>query len=305
MLSTRNNKFNLVFVYTLLSCLVSLTSCSHIGTSKSALGKKLSLKKSIYLRLQPMQGRIDKTRHYSHSTVKTLKKGATEPEVKTEVVEFDISTELLLVDRGKAHLHYLISTLMKKELKGSVDLSELGFPKDKKTLSAIYYPNGSVVKVEGKDKDGIYYVPPISLPLRKVKVGDSWQLNHAWLTAKDKLPLKLGLESTLVAVHECPINKKKMRTCAEINIAGSIDILGLNKDKLTFKSEIKGKLIFAVEHGSVLWSEVQSRELLSGSDSKVDIQSCMTSVLYDPKVDAIVHKKAKCEPNIASEFLIK
>ncbi len=287
------------FVHTLPICLLLVMGCSHFGTKKTGLGSEVSIKKPIYLRLKALQGRVDKTHHYSNSSVTTQQKGKAEPEVKTEIVEFDISTELLLVDRGKAHLHYLISTLMKKELSGKVDLSELGFPKKDETLSAIYYPNASVVKVDGKSKDSIYHVPPISLPLKPVFVGESWKLNHVWLTAKDRLPLKLELDTKFKSYVNCPVSSEQKRTCAILELSGSIDILGLNQEKVKFTSDIKGLIVFAVEQGSVLWSQVMKSESLIAADSSVNIKSCMVSSLFEPKAEVITtNQKPKCDPKL-------
>ncbi len=286
-------KINLT-VYFLIVCQWTLVSCSLLPKKINHLSV-VKLKAPIFIHLKGIQGFEETSGLYSKSVVSDI---VEDKKVEKEVkfAKFQLKTETLLVDRGQAHIHFLLKTLARK---GNMDLNDLAVPELGEELRVTMYPNAEVVNVEGKAKTSIFYVPPISLPLHKVKVGDTWQLKRIWLTKETKIPVLINMTTEFKNYIRCGKNKM----CADLELNGYINLPTADPDKIKLESQIRGRILFAIDSGNILWSHVRSREVISASGSAQVIESCTKAALIAPVDEALFSEPISCDPTQSESLL--
>ena len=262
--------------------------CSTTPRKAKNLPQRLVTPHSLRLSLQPLQGRIETTSYYFHAHIQQYNKDVLE-EKKDETASFDIETETILVDRGQAKLHLNVKTTRKE---GDIDLNDMAFPELGQSLRLVLYPNGEVANADGYPKTSIFYIPPISLPNRKVKVGDTWKLSRRWVSEQGQ-PLHVDMVTIFKSLYSCGEKDK----CADMEIFGNVKLIGVNK-ALKFKNSIQGRILFSLGRGTVVWSLVRSQESFSYRKNKTTVHSCLTSHLIAPEKSLWpMPEKTYCDPH--------
>jgi hypothetical protein len=262
-----------------------LSSCSHMSGQGHI--KEVQMKQPVKLELSQELGQFDITRYRYHSSKATL--GERKIKVKRdEIVDFKIRSEVRgLTPSGLIQLQ--VKTLEKE---GPVELNDLAYPELNETIDFTLTKNAQVVKAGSYSSDSIFYVQPIPLPEKPVNKGDTWAVEHAWLSRHNGIPLKLELVAILSRFVECG----PQDTCADIELSGRVTLPpGLIKGSLD--SKVFGRLLFALKKGLIVWSEIRTDEDLSTPGEKVEIASCMESVIDTPSAYVWgAKKKPFCSP---------
>jgi hypothetical protein len=243
--------------------------CAALKTSsKSAGGGPVT----IVIKGGP--GQQDITRYYSRSHI-TGYEGAQKVREKDEIVEFRVSEKVTRIDANKNLITVKAATISKD---GTVDLHDLAFPEAGEEIEYTFTRQGEVVRAGDYPLDSVFYIPPVPLPKGPVEIGDTWTMDHGWVGMNSGIPLGVHLVSILKGIQSCGPGR-----CADIEVSGHVEVAGMTKKGTEFKSTIWGRMIVAVERGTVLWSEIRSREKMTLPDSRTEIQSCMVGALETPK----------------------
>ena len=221
----------------LLSTIFIFSGCQSLSKKVGSL-ETIKTTEPMFIHLRGLQGYSEVTRLNSRTVIEEEKNGVKKI-TEDKKVNFDVKSEILLVDRGQAHIHFLSKTIRKD---GDMDLRDLSLPRLNEEIKFVFYPNSEVFKVEGNNqsdfpKTSIFYVPPVSLPVGKVKVGSTWVMKRVWLTSKTSIPVKIHLTSIFKNLLKCGEKGK----CADIEIDGYVDLPTLDKSKVTIKSYIYSK----------------------------------------------------------------
>jgi hypothetical protein len=90
--------------------------------------------------------------------------------------------------------------------------------------------------------------------------------------------------SILHGLYKCGVG---LGVCADIEISGNVvmqtSALPRPIQALSFTSEWKGRLLFSLEQGTVLWSRVNSDERFVSDPARRDVNSCLEAVLVAPE----------------------
>jgi hypothetical protein len=111
-----------------------------------------------------------------------------------------------------------------------------------------------------------------------VRVGDTWESESEWISLKNGIPLKVGIVGILKNLYECG-----PETCADIEVSGAVEILGMKKADVSFLSEISGRILYNIDQGMPLWSLIRSSEDLRLKESRTAVQGCVTSRMKTPE----------------------
>jgi hypothetical protein len=72
---------------------------------------------------------------------------------------------------------------------------------------------------------------------------------------------------------------------------------GKNELMMRFRSDIRGRMVLAINKGSVLYSIIRSDESVDGVKDSVQISSCMLSYVTTPESDRILKTGGEeCDP---------
>lgn len=275
-------KFNWYLL--LLAITLPQVQCS---TLKQSLKK--SSGKGVTIELKAKAGSLFDTRFYSHAFIRTYSDQQLIRE-KHEAVDFTIRTSVSEYNPVSKTMKYKVKTIVKD---GAVNLHELAFPEKFEELEYVVRSNGQVLQAGAYAPDSLFFVPSLPIPTGPVEVGDTWVLEHAWLSASDSIPLKLEIVGILKDLVSCEGGKQ----CADIEISGSVK-LGVKPSTTgaRFASRIWGRVLFSIERGDVIWSEVRSEEEMITQGEKVAITSCMVS---ETKSGTKYKTKLNCDPGSA------
>ena len=272
--------------------ILALVNCLTLSCSTEPKQRSLRVPpEGIFLRLRPLQGRMEMSSHYSHIHTKSYNKGVV-TETEDDIVSFDVATETVLVDMGQLKLHMNMTTIRKE---GNVELHDLAFPELGESLRFVFYPNAEVASVDGYPKTSVFYIPPISLPIRKVRIGDTWKMSKTWLSAKGQIPFRVDIVTIFKGLHPCGVKDK----CADLEISGQVSLLNASKS-VNFKSEIQGRMLFSIGRGTMVWSLVRNHESLDIQEDRTVLHSCLTSQLIAPEKNLWpVPKDIHCDPHVS------
>uniref|UniRef100_A0A183CTR2 Big_5 domain-containing protein n=1 Tax=Globodera pallida TaxID=36090 RepID=A0A183CTR2_GLOPA len=117
---------------------------------------------------------------------------------------------------------------------------------------------GQILKSGEYPTNSIFYVPPISLPEGPVNVGDTWTMQASWLSLEEMVPFQIDMVSILKNVWTCGDDR-----CAEVEVSAQVDVQGPVNQNMAFRSVWQGKMYFALNAGTVVWSRVDSEESLT------------------------------------------
>jgi hypothetical protein len=239
------------------------------------------------LRLRGHQGEKAVTVYHSDSAVEDYELNQKVRDHQ-EILDFVVSTEVL--EARDSQLTIRTQTLDKD---GAGSLHDYAFPEKDESIDFVYSSGAQVLRADPFPKSSIFYLPPVSLPEHDVKVGDTWTMDHAWISTNDGLPLRLSM----VTIFKDVVNCGRFGHCADLEVSGQVDIANESVQKLLkFDSRIWGRMLFSLDRGDVVWSEVRSQDMFKAKENETRVLSCMVSRMQTP--DAVTTDKVSCEPTI-------
>jgi len=247
-----------------------LGGCSLLQTKP----KVVTLETPLRLEMKSVMGREEIMRHHFDSFTESHESNQIRNQ-KDETVDFTTQTIAKNVGPDKS-VTYEVKVIKKD---GPVELHDLAYPEPGEVLEMIIGPTAQVFKAGDYPEQSVFFIPPISIPYDLVKKGDTWEMEHDWVSDSSGLPLTLDLVSILKEFYSCGNSD----TCAEIEISGEVFMAKGTLQSGTFKSTMTGRLLFAVNAGMVVWADMRSQENLKGPESSVAVQSCLVSELESPK----------------------
>jgi hypothetical protein len=244
----------------------------------------------VELKLQPLKDRKETTQYFSKINTEIYELDQKVRE-KEESVNFKTEAYYLEDDKKSGHVRVVLKTIQKD---GPIDLNDLAFPELDERIEFVYSPRAEVLYAGAYPESSVFFVPSISLPNQPVKVGETWELQKSWINSKTSIPLRLQLVSILKNVYKCGNYK-----CADIEVSGEVDIMAPISDNQKFQSQISGRLLFLIDKGSLVWSEIKSEEIFWLQESRMKAHSCLVSVLKTPKEESVLQlsNSLNCDPN--------
>lgn len=206
------------------------------------------------------------TIYFSDSKTQIIKNGEL-ADSQDETVIFKVRTETTKIDEKNKSVFQKQTTLTKQ---GGSKLNEMGFPELKQSISFVYSPSGEVLKAGDFPKTSLFYIPAVPLPDRPVAVGDTWETTYKWIGLSNNIPLEANILTIFKGLEKCDDGN-----CALLEVSGEVKIMGFASDKSDFRSEIKGKILYALEQGEVWQSHVQTAEVLISGKNRVQVFSCV------------------------------
>ncbi len=268
--------------------ILAALGCATSGPQKT-LGAAQASDKEYEIKLAAVVGRKEVSEHYSKSFIKSYSEDQISRE-RQESVEFDTESDTIKMDNEKGFIHTLVKTTRKE---GSGELHDMAFPELNERLEMVFDKNAQVVFVSGFPESSVFYVPPISLPEQKVKIGDTWEMQKSWVSLKNSIPLTINMITILKNVFSCD----KDDLCADLEVSGDVGIIATLNANANYQSELKGRILYSLKRGTVVWSLVKSEESMSVDSEKVSVKSCMISFLKEPKEEKpSFAKEADCDP---------
>lgn len=273
-----------------LLCLVffTLTGCATKSEKSDTPTAKAEPTLGLYeLRLKGHVGDSARTVYHSNSSVEDFEQKQKVRDHQ-EILDFVVSTEV--VEARDNQITVRTKTVDKD---GTGSLHDFAFPEPGEMIDFVYSSEAQVLRAEPFPRPSIFYLPPVSLPNRDVKVGDTWTMDHAWISSNEGLPLNLNLVTIFKDVVKCgPFGR-----CAELEVSGQVEVANESLQKIIrFDSRLWGRLLFSIDKGDVIWSEVRSQDLFKAKDNETRVLSCMISRMQSP--GATKGEKIACEPSI-------
>ncbi|MEO0336137.1 MAG: hypothetical protein AAF202_07075 [Pseudomonadota bacterium] len=275
-----------------LPCVVLFVIAMGLFTGCQGATKRLKESpppEPIRLEFKGSDGLVRETLYHSHSYIREYEFEQLVKE-KDEIVDFTIQESFKKPKKPNT----LAVEVTSKDKDGIVDLHDLAFPEVDEVIMYVYDKMGNVLLAGGYPEQSIFYVPPMPLPEKKVEVGDTWESESEWISLKNGIPLKVGIVGILKNFYACGAEK-----CADIEVSGAVEVLGMKKTDVSFLSEISGRVLYNVDKGMPVWSLIKSTEDLRMKDSRTAVQSCVTSKMKMP-ADAVAFlklpSKLRCRP---------
>lgn len=268
----------------LVSCAAILSGCASGGkkgggesshqTFVPDLGlKPLTVTSPMALKLKADVGRIEKVDYFHQSRSRSFEDMQLRHQ-KDESLEFTSQAETLKQEpQGERFTQHI--TVTRKE--GNANLHDFAMPEVGEKLEIVADSTGKILKAGDYPDNSIFFVPPISLPNEPVSVGDTWTLQANWLSLEEMLPYQLDMVSILKGFVACGEDR-----CADIEISGEVLFQGPLAQVMRFRSEWRGRLYFALNAGTVLWSRVDSEEQFIAENVHREVKSCLEARLNEP-----------------------
>jgi hypothetical protein len=176
------------------------------------------------------------------------------------------------------------------EKDGTADLHELGFPEMGEAIDYVIRGNGEVLKAGHYPEQSLFFVPALPVPSASVKVGDTWPMDHTWYSAKDGIPLRLQVIGILKDIVACEGGK----VCADIEISGDVKLGAMKAvPRNVFSSRLWGRMLFSLDRGDVIWSQMRSREDMKTPGHEMKVSSCMLSEM---QLNGSFQASKDCDP---------
>ncbi len=251
----------------------------------------VKVKGPIELRLKA-QAKTSETVDYYHVSASRAFEGQELRHEKTETLTFTAQAETTKAETIKSDTSAAgerftqAITVLKKD--GTIGLHDFAMPEIGERLELITDSRGKILKAGDWPTNSIFYVPPVSLPEDPVEVGDTWTMQSTWLSLQDMVPYELDMVSILKGFVKCGDD-----TCADIEVNGNVAMQGSLKQALVFRSEWRGRLLFAINAGTVSWSRVNSEELFAYDKVYRTVGSCLEAALREPGKSSVIVGDAK------------
>lgn len=260
----------------IISFVFLISACAKLQKSATPEGLRLQLKPELNQAEVSQYHSRSSSRRYRNSMLD--RKDQEQLDFKVKFLPVEVQPHL---DPEKSRIDFKVTTSDKV---GEGNLNEFAFPEIGKTLQISLNPYGDVLFVKDYPTHSVFYVPPLSLPKDRVKVGDTWALRANWKTAAEGIPLKLDMITIFKKQLACGGH-----TCAVLEVSGDVTIEGLSEEA-KLESDVKGLLLFDVDEGNVLWSHVQSDQNLQTAEHRTELKNCLTSYLIKPENSALLEK---------------
>lgn len=250
-------------------------------------GPKGGMPKVITLEFKGRPGEISVTRYYSNARILSYESGQLIRD-KLEGVDFSVNTHFTDVNPQSKILKYSTKTTRKD---GIVDLHDLAFPELNEQIDYVIHNNGEVLQANHLPPQSLFYVPALPIPANPVEIGDTWTMEHTWYSAKDAIPLRLQVVGILKNIVVC----EKKNLCADLEISGHVSLVAEPTALgASFASRVWGRVLFSLERGDVIWSEMRSSEDMGVKGDKISVRSCMVSEM---KLADNYQIKFACDPH--------
>lgn len=268
-----------MYALVLLFLALSQISCSTMRQSSD-------LPRSVRIELKGKPGSVSETRYYSNANVKSYSQQQLLRD-KQEIVDFTVLTSIVAFDAQKNILSFKVKTIAKD---GTVELHNLAFPEKNEEIDYQVTSLGQVLKAGAHPPHSLFFVPALPLPKDEVEIGDTWSMQHSWLSAQEGIPLSLEIIGILKGLMPCEGDK----VCADIELSGHVKLAKTPSVRGSrFSSRLTGRMLFALERGDILWSEMRSEEEMLVQGERLSVLSCMVSEL---KLGLKYKSKLECTP---------
>lgn len=275
------------------TCACLMSACASGGTKSNELlppglkgelqNVKMDAPVTLRLKAEP---KTSETVEYYHVSASRAFEGKELRHEKTETLTFTALSETLKADIAGNGKFTQAITILKKE--GTIGLHDFAMPELGERLEVVTDSRGKILKAGDWPNNSIFFVSPISLPENPVEVGDTWTMQATWLSLQDMVPYELDMVSILKGFVKCGND-----TCADIEVNGNVAMQGALKQTLVFRSEWRGRLLFAINAGTVTWSRVNSDELFAYDKVYRTVGSCLEAALREPGVTSVMPADAK------------
>jgi hypothetical protein len=260
-------------------------SCAHTGNFS---GSFIDSEGNIKLSVVPKVGRTEVTQYHSRAVSRVYKDSVLHKKSKDDL-DFQVKTIIDSVDPMAKKIFMTVSSQNKS---GEGDLHDFAIPEIGESLKLVVNDKAEILEAGQYPKDSIFYLPTIALPKDKVQIGDSWQIVVAWVTEKQKIPLKMELVSILKEIRPCDKDH-----CALIELDGEVALNAAKQSDLELKSIIRGFLYFSLEKGTVVWSHIRSDQEFRAADIENKFKSCLVSYVTAPETLSLTKKvNPFCDP---------
>lgn len=274
----------------LLGTSVFLVGCASSGPKSAdplppgAKGEMAAVKMAgpVQLRLKA-QAKSSETVDYYHVSSSRAFEGKELRHEKTEQLAFTAQA-----DTTKAENDRFTQSISVTKKDGTIGLHDFAMPELGEKLEVVTDSRGKILKAGDWPTNSIFYVSPVSLPENPVEVGDTWTMQSSWLSLQDMVPYELDMVSILKGFVKCGED-----TCADIEVSGNVAMQGSLQKTLVFRSEWRGRLLFAIGEGTVAWSRVDSDELFAYDKVYRTVGSCLEAALRGPGKAAVTVGDAK------------
>ncbi len=273
--------------YLWVVCALPLFISGLMGcTSTGSAGAPSSVEGPVTIEFKGAPGQTVETRYFSHARI--LSYGDRQLlRDRSESVDFTVNTHFTEYDVKNQLLRFEARTVRKD---GTVPLHDFAFPELNEVIAYEVRSNGEVLKAGSFPRQSLFFVPSLPIPDRPVSVGDTWSMEHTWTSAKEGIPLSLEVVGILKNVLKCDGGKR----CADIEISGHVSLVREPTAKgARFESRVWGRMLFSIERGDVVWSEMRSQEEMGVQSDRMVVSSCMVS---ETKLGAKYKTEFNCEP---------
>lgn len=271
-----------------LFLIIFLTACAHNsihgGSSKLA---KIDLNYPLDIKVIGEKGYVEKMRHFSYTIQKKYVNGYISSE-KQETAIFTVKSEIKNINPEQNLIEY--DTVTTEKI-GVLDLNDLAFPNLNEHMQVILNDKGKILKAGDYPPFSIFYLPPLPLPERPVRVGDTWAYKGSWINPGQGIEFNIDLVMILKETYSC-LDKE---ICIKVEVAGNVYMPKKLQKIMDLTSRIKGQVLYRPRTGSFLFAEIHNDESLKISQEKVDSKSCIISKMIDfyPQTEI---ENLKCEP---------
>lgn len=236
------------------------------------------MKAPVELRLKAEMGKTERVK-YLHRAFANSYEDRQLRHQQEESLTFESQSETLKSGpTGTPGLDQFTQVMTVTSKDGTANLHDFAMPEPGESLEVTADSRGRILRSGDYPPNSIFYVPPVSLPDHPVSIGDTWTMQSAWLSLEEMVPYQLDMVSILKGFYKCGTD-----TCAEIEISGDVGFQGPINQTMRFNSNWKGRMFFALNAGTVVWSRVDSEERLVADNVRRDVDSCLESVLQAPE----------------------
>lgn len=264
---------------------VFISGCTSHATKPDSPHVEINKNASFDLRLKGHPGQSSLTDYHSDSSVEDFE-GGQKIRDHQEIMDFLVSTKV--IEARENQLTVRTETMSKD---GTGSLHDFAFPEPGEMIDFVYSGKAQVLKADPFPRESIFFLPPISLPNSEVKIGDTWTMDHAWISSNDGLPLNLNMVTIFKDVVPCG----PFGLCADLEVSGQVDVVNERlQQMIQFDSRIWGRLWFSLDRGDVIWSEVRSQDVFKSAQNEMRVLSCMVSKMRSPSGGKVT---TNCEPS--------
>ncbi|MBK7843234.1 MAG: hypothetical protein IPJ71_05985 [Bdellovibrionales bacterium] len=291
------------FAAVLVSCVTIFAGCASLprggsvenGDTAGEGPRGLQEKQPIPLKLKGVVGRKEKSWYYSASTAETHEDGQIVRR-KEEAVAFTVESRFKSQADG-----VIVFDAETIEKDGQVDLHDLAFPELNELIEFKLKESGEVLQAGFYPPTSVFFVPPVPLSREAVLIGDTWTIQHEWISMKNGVPLRADLTLIFKGLHQCGKGR-----CAELEISGEVAIIDAKMKEVKFQNEISGRLLFSIDQGTVVAMRVANKEAMLMGHSFLRVFSCMVGQIVEPPivVQGFKIKAEACNPEkFSPQFL--